>query len=163
VAWLGSPHQEFFGFPMVCFCDIPIGRIAEHVGFYGSYGIGMSRDWALRNGLNPVAYYSRSSPVCQEYLGAIRGAQDILKKTRKTRLSGTFTPCSHTQNPYLARWLRMAHRLQKEFYLESEWRYVPRLSVLAYPINRKIMDDTAKRDALNAAATKRDYRSPRQT
>eukprot|EP01034_Spumella_vulgaris_P011525 gene11525-14663_t len=52
----GPNSHEFAAFPMVCFCDIPLSRIDEHVGFYGSYGLGLSREWGIRAGLNPVQY-----------------------------------------------------------------------------------------------------------
>lgn len=31
-------------YPMVSFCDIPLTRIREHTDFYGSFGIGMTRE-----------------------------------------------------------------------------------------------------------------------
>jgi len=56
--------------PMICFCDIPPRAIASHAEFYCKnaaeqetkfFGIGMTREWGLRMGLNPVAYTSPSS------------------------------------------------------------------------------------------------------
>lgn len=43
MSWRTRDPDSFIAFPLVSFCDIPIGRIAEHVAFYGEYGIGMSR------------------------------------------------------------------------------------------------------------------------
>lgn len=48
--------RAFIGVPMVCFCDIPINLIEEHTNQYGRYGIGLSKEWGIRNGLNPVQY-----------------------------------------------------------------------------------------------------------
>ncbi|HGF3751173.1 TPA: abortive infection system antitoxin AbiGi family protein, partial [Vibrio parahaemolyticus] len=52
---------DYIAFPMVCFCDIPLSRIKEHVGFYGEYGVGVTKEWAIANRLNPVSYLSRTS------------------------------------------------------------------------------------------------------
>lgn len=40
----------------VCFCDIPLGIIKEHINWYGEYGIGLNRDKAKENGCSPVFY-----------------------------------------------------------------------------------------------------------
>lgn len=60
--------HDFVAFPMVCFCDIPLSRIDEHIGFYGRFGIGMTRKWAEQNGLNPVLYASGSNNLTKELL-----------------------------------------------------------------------------------------------
>jgi len=42
--------------PMVCFCDIPLSQIKDHVNTYGEYAIGLSKEWAMSNGISPVFY-----------------------------------------------------------------------------------------------------------
>ena len=153
ISWLGTT-LNFFGYPRVCLCDIPIGRITDHVGFYGSYGLGMSRDWALRSGINPIAYYSKASPICQTFLVAIRGAQDAKKKDPKDKMSD----CLHTMlayaKPVSGTMMAQGKPVPKEFYLESEWRYVPAKTKLVYPVSKANLDDVAKHAALNKKAEK---------
>ena len=49
-------------FPMVCFCDLPLSQSSHHLDFYGSYGIGMKKEWGIKNSINPVFYlHSQSS------------------------------------------------------------------------------------------------------
>ncbi len=44
------------GIPMICFCDIPLTRTSEFCSRYGNHAIGLSKDWAMRNGVNPILY-----------------------------------------------------------------------------------------------------------
>ena len=45
-----------FAIPMVCFCDIPLSQISNHVEKYGGYALGLSKEWGESNGINPVMY-----------------------------------------------------------------------------------------------------------
>ena len=57
-------EYDYVAFPMVCFCDIPLSRISEHVDFYGEFGVGVTKEWALANNLNPLSYLAKNSTYC---------------------------------------------------------------------------------------------------
>lgn len=49
--------------PIICFCDVPIIRIEQHIVKYGKYGIGFDKvklREKLKDSLNPVFYVSSS-------------------------------------------------------------------------------------------------------
>ena len=48
-------------FPITCFCDIPIERQNIHRQKYGTYGIGLKKEWAIRNHLSIVNYSYKES------------------------------------------------------------------------------------------------------
>src|SRR5664280_163726 len=50
----------------VCFCDLPFDRIDDHKKQYGQYCIGMSKEWAMDNGITPVRYIHKNSPDIQD-------------------------------------------------------------------------------------------------
>ncbi len=47
--------------PMISFCDIPLSDSTQHFAAYGRYGIGLSKAWAVANGVNPVIYVDKNS------------------------------------------------------------------------------------------------------
>lgn len=47
--------------PMVCFCDIPLSLLVDHISTYGQYGLGMTKKWGLGKKLNPVIYFNKNS------------------------------------------------------------------------------------------------------
>ena len=51
------------GIPMICFCDIPLTKTEEFSKQYGNFAIGLSKDWGLRNRINPVFYASDSNII----------------------------------------------------------------------------------------------------
>ena len=51
---IGPKLKREFGVPMVSFCDLRLSELKAHINKYGNYGIGLTKEWANRNGLNPV-------------------------------------------------------------------------------------------------------------
>lgn len=100
--------------PMVCFCDIPLHRLATHVRAYGEYGLGLSQEWAIRAGLNPVAYVNTGERFHNRLLdlGRASGFEEW------QRAAAFFKPVEGIEE-------RNGERGRKVFYEESEWRYVP--------------------------------------
>lgn len=123
--WVAQADAHFLAFPMVCFCDIPLGRISEHVAFYGEYGLGMTKEWANSNGLNPILYLASDNNLQSE----IRELN-----THGNRLEGEHKEASRKTMRYIYMHIKPTdghmildgEPVEKEFYQESEWRYVPK-------------------------------------
>lgn len=123
VQWQGFDGFNFVAFPMVCFCDIPLARILDHVDFYGSYGIGLTKEWAEKNNLNPLMYASAGSGLSNcvsrimlQTIDSAKGKEEPVNNVRYL--------IAHTK-PTIGKMIIDSNPVEKDFYQESEWRYVP--------------------------------------
>src|SRR5882757_2686457 len=75
----GSYCKEVFMFkdqitpmiiPMICFCDIRLETIARYSA-YGKYGIGLTKEWGIRNKLNPVFYLEKDSLLADSLIASM--------------------------------------------------------------------------------------------
>lgn len=124
VEWQGHEENEFVAFPMVCFCDIPISRISEHVMFYGQFGVGLTKEWGAKNNLNPVIYFSGNNPLHGALLSLTGAVYDLGKDEKKQGLIDIRYILAHSK-PTTGRMIISGEPVVKDFYQESEWRYVP--------------------------------------
>jgi hypothetical protein len=105
--------------PMTCFCDIPLGAIAGHSQCYGSYGIGLTKDWAEKRGLNPILYLRRASRVSKYIKDLLVGFREHMNLSRDPGFVQAFYEFTSHVKAYAD------DRSGRVFYNEREWRYVP--------------------------------------
>lgn len=122
--------------PMTCFCDLPLSNIKTHLDFYGSYGIGLSKDWGKNKGLTPVTYIHENSTQII-YLKKL--VAYIVKKAANSEtptqmpdeLLDPFTlifELTSFLKMYEGQIWRIDKYITKRFYDEREWRFVPNVS-----------------------------------
>lgn len=113
--------QEFgwnssFAVPMTCFCDIPLSQIKNHIDTYGSYGIGMSKEFAIKNEINPIFYVTKASLS----LFALLTKSGNVSRKEKVRKAIVRI------KPYESWNIIRENRIENyKYYDEREWRYVP--------------------------------------
>jgi hypothetical protein len=152
IGWIGSPEVDAIAFPVVCFCDIPLSRITDHVQFYGQFGIGMKQDWATANGLNPIIYVSQTSHVAS-LLKKVVGAANILQSELKdsSYIENTRRLIGYCK-PVAGQISIQGTAVTKAFYQESEWRFLATHDKIRGYLTRARFDDQGKRDAANKLA-----------
>jgi hypothetical protein len=100
--------------PMVCFCDIPLTQTRDHILKYDGFAIGLTKEWGIGHGLNPVFYISPIGfTVTLENLSAGLQSHNFAK--------GAFDHTFSFMKPYKEK----TGLKEQIFYDEKEWRFVP--------------------------------------
>jgi hypothetical protein len=128
--------------PMVCFCDIPLKAVKNHAYKYGNCAIGLKKDWAEKNGLNPVIYINPNSIVGDAFALIANSISQYKSSMIKgsevevfTLLGSAFKGFNHLScfvkqfeqtKEEAIDFMGNIFKLEKrKYYDEREWRYVP--------------------------------------
>tara|TARA_R110000868_G_scaffold391396_1_gene661354 strand:+ start:647 stop:1291 length:645 start_codon:yes stop_codon:yes gene_type:complete len=146
---MAEAGHEYIAYPIVCFCDIPLSRIQEHVGFYGDFGLGMTKEWAESNGLNPILYVSPGNNVSGSFNELNQHAnklsnvsEDSISNQQLAKITMRYL-LAHTK-PIEGTMVVDGEPVKKVFYQESEWRYVPKDPGIAEYMKKWEYDDSDK-------------------
>lgn len=117
--------EKYSHYPMVCFCDIPLKHVKEHTTTYGPYGIGLSKEWGLKNNLNPVFYIEKGKFISNELtysamqLGKVVLEKPLIYNSFKVDLAKIFSG-----QEAVSCYLKLYQNETTNFYEEREWRFV---------------------------------------
>ena len=125
VGWLGLAKYDFVAYPMVCFCDIPLSRVDEHVNFYGEYGIGMTKEWAESNKLTPILYVAPNNNIPHTFRAIINLSKNLCEDDQNNIKQQVRYLLAHSK-PTEGSMVISGKVVPKEFHQELEWRYVPK-------------------------------------
>jgi hypothetical protein len=147
--------------PMVSFCDLRLSELASHMDKYGRYGIGLSKEWGNRKGLNPVAYVNANSELANS---VIEGIEKVLNMVVEHPNDDEDHSEAYLNVMNMQRFMKSYQGplerngvVQDEMYRfadEKEWRYVLPLKYAGdiFPYaNMDEVDTAEKKAGLNAA------------
>lgn len=152
VAWFSSPQDKAVAFPVVCFCDIPLGRITEHVNFYGQYGIGLKQEWGISNGLNPVIYVSETSDLAKLIIRLSHSGKVAYNADKNNDHLDNFRRLVGFCKPMVGQMIIQGNAVSKMFYQESEWRYLATHKDVPKYLKKDIFHDQNSLDRANSLA-----------
>ncbi|MGR6020507.1 abortive infection system antitoxin AbiGi family protein [Bacillus paranthracis] len=131
IGYLEIEELEKIAFPMSCFCDIHLNKLVPHMVNYGSYGIGLSKEWGIRQGIQPIHYINKHSNLRKDF--SIILSKAINDSPEKSDENNDY-------NNYLLHDLLYMKPLDGEmptnnhreiairnFHDEKEWRYIPNI------------------------------------
>lgn len=135
---LGPNSKRELGVPMVSFCDLKLPELKNHIEKYGCYGIGLTKEWANRQGLNPVMYISRHCELTDNFMSGLNGIYNHLDKLEDVeqiqKLNKSYTNILNTYRylkNYEGNLIREGKLINENYRFadEREWRYVPSLEM----------------------------------
>ena len=135
---IAAPNNErTLAVPMVSFCEIKLAEIKYFIQKgYGNFGIGLTKEWANRNGLNPVMYVNRHCNLADNLIDGLNGMYTHISRLNNTKDITKLTKSYHNlMNMYRYVKNYEGELIRKEklidpnyrFADEREWRYVPSL------------------------------------
>jgi hypothetical protein len=146
--------------PMICFCDIPLSQVHQHMDHYGSYGIGLKKAWGMKRRVTPVKYVHANSPQATSTTNLIH-LRDWLKiEERELRIRKAFWEVTRDwfyTKEYEGELVRdgVSEGLVT-FYDEREWRYMPPGIddfIDEYPTSENLHDEPKVQEYLKGLAT----------
>lgn len=116
--------------PMVSFCDLKMTQITQqHIKDFGKFGIGLNKNWGVKNNLSPVLYVHENSNTTK-HINTIFGLASELKanklsvKNMRTFRAELLKILTFTK-PYKSYYQRNKRRkIAINHYDEREWRYL---------------------------------------
>lgn len=137
---LGSgKNQTVVGIPMVSFCDIPIMRVHDFSSRYGKFAISFTKEWALKNHINPILYIENEDiDKAMQYFWNLEYEYSKLAKFDLKELNdkGNYDDYMNFFNSIFSHQANNAffgfskrYEIEREGkiqinYIENEWRYV---------------------------------------
>jgi hypothetical protein len=144
---------------MTSFCDLTIMQLANdsvHRQNFGEFGIGLTKDWGVRNKVSPVMYAHRTSQQTKRLNKLINVINDYRNKGFSSKAVDIIEAEMIDSFKFIKPYKGIYHKGKKikngtkaiVYYNEREWRYCP--SVHQYSVLRAtIPDNKQEKEKLN--------------
>jgi len=129
-------YPRTYAIPIISFCDLPLSQVKDHMTKYGEYAIGLTMDWAVQYGLNPVVYLEQRSILNRSLMAVLNFMhedwheimeEEAFSKWYETTYKGTISIIKSMKN-FEGPLTRNGKTENYKFYDEREWRYIPTIA-----------------------------------
>jgi hypothetical protein len=133
----GKPFERDFGVPMVSFCDLRVSELQNHIESYGHFGIGLTKEWAIRNRLHPVFYINEQNYLIPNFLNALQSRMSSVLNSVSSNERMEYRKLFQLQaflKHYQGRLVLKSGKVVDSYRFadEREWRYVPEFKGIDY-------------------------------
>ncbi len=129
IDYFGVAEWPTITFPMTCFCDIPLSKVASHMTEYGSFGIALNKNFCISKDVQPIMYLNNNSRLKRDYAEIIKKlfTSPELPEDQHIYPNMIMGQLLYTKpiHGYMKRGEEQPkHLLFKD---ECEWRYIPEI------------------------------------
>lgn len=131
IDYLEIDSIDKIAFPKICFCDIHLNKLKPHIGKYGKFGIGLSKEWGFNMGIQPIHYINFNSKLKSDFNATFSSSlQSQSKKDRETVEMYNNLMLHHLffMKPLHGEMLSSGEYAYRNFHDEREWRFIPDFS-----------------------------------
>lgn len=137
IRYLKIPKLKKIAYPMKCFCDINMHRLDVHLQWYGYYGLAFSKEWGMRNGIQPIQYINPDSDLCKDFSIAFSSAlkTNPAKETAaQIKMKNFLLHEMMYYKPYEGKMKnRNTGKIENKCFTdEFEWRFIPNVTVAGF-------------------------------
>lgn len=137
ISYLEVDGIKNIAYPMKCFCDINLHRMGVHLEWYGYYGIAFTKEWGMKQKIQPVQYINPDSEFRKDLTVALTAALDSVNAEHDEtcdRLANYLLHHLMYCKPYSGEAQRRTTGQveNKCFTDECEWRFVPDITTEGY-------------------------------
>lgn len=133
IRYLQINNIKKIAIPMKCFCDINLHRLAIHLEWYGYFGLAFSKEWGMRQAIQPVHYINPNSKLCADFTEAFNSALAIDTEVENEHQINMKDYLLHNLmylKPYEGNAKNPSGIIEKKCFTdECEWRYIPDVSL----------------------------------
>lgn len=133
------PNLTNIAYPMICFCDINLHRILPHAGEYGDYAISFSKEFSIKNSIQPITYINTESNYFNCFKKALLSSfsddnhlDDLAFEVISDSLIYTMSYMKRLKGNQKSK-KNPSELEKKNFHDEHEWRFIPDLSSTDMP------------------------------
>lgn len=138
IRYLKISDMKRIAYPMKCFCDINLHKLAYHMEWYGDYGIAFEKDWGMKKNIQPVHYLNEQAnlrkDISETFRSVLRENIDNESKCHQ-KLKNYLLHELMYYKPYQGKFRnRKTGKFAKKCFAdECEWRYIPDVSKIHFP------------------------------
>ena len=127
IDYLGIPEWTTLTFPMTCFCDIPLIKVASHNEEYGDFGIALNKNYCISKDVQPIMYLNKNSRLKKDFaevLSKLHSSDELPDeyKIYPNMMLGLLLYTKPIEGNMKHGDDQLKHRNFKD---ECEWRYIP--------------------------------------